>query len=60
MRNSEVQMLKNQLIDVQSDYEKEKRTTAELKMEVVILQDKLDRAVAESLDSKVSDVRLKN
>merc|ERR1712183_44517 len=55
MRNSEVQMLKNQLIDVQSDYEKEKRTTAELKMEVVILQDKLDRAVAESLDSKVSD-----
>merc|ERR1712096_465252 len=55
MRNSEVQMLKNQLNDVQSDYEKEKRTTAELKMEVVILQDKLDRAVAESLDSKVSD-----
>ena len=42
--------------EVQSKYDEEKHTTAELKMQVVLLESKLDRVVAESIElqSKVS------
>jgi len=59
MRNSEIQILKENMKEVQSKYDEEKHTTAELKMQVVLLESKLDRVVAESIElqSKMSVVK---
>jgi len=59
IRNSEIQILKENMKEVQSKYDEEKHTTAELKMQVVLLESKLDRVVAESIElqSKMSVVK---
>ena len=49
MRNSEIQILKENMKEVQSKYDEEMHQAAELKMQVVLLQSKLDIA-----ESKVS------
>jgi len=53
MRNSEIQILKENMKEVQSKYDEEMHQAAELKMQVVLLQSKLD--IAESKMSVVKE-----